>query len=76
MAKFKGMDSLHLLKVWIDANTSQAQFARDVKCSESYLSDILAGKREPSLAMAARMSAQTAGAVPIDAFVIQAEAAQ
>lgn len=72
------MDSGHPLLTWITANTTQAQFARDLGFSESHLSDILNGKKRPSLALAARMSAATGAEVSIEAFVkIQpAEAAE
>ncbi len=63
------MDSQHPLKTWIDANTSPAKFARDVGLSESYLSEILSSRKSPSLGLAARLSAATGGAVPIDGFV-------
>jgi plasmid maintenance system antidote protein VapI len=56
----------HPLKAWIDANSSQAQFARSVECSESHLSDLLAGKKRPSLDLALRMSRETGGAVSVD----------
>jgi len=49
---------------------SQAEFARSIKCSESHLSLIVAGKREPSLALAKRISDRTGGSVPLDALVL------
>lgn len=60
---------MHPLKAWIDLHTTQAKFARDVECSEPHLSDILGGKKRPSLGLAAKMSRATGGAVPLDAFV-------
>lgn len=69
------MDKMHQLKEWIGANTTQAQFARDHGISEGFLSEILAGKKEPKLGLAARMSRSTGGKVPLDAFVT-ASAAQ
>lgn len=56
------------LKAWIRVNTTQAAFARRVGCSEAHLSDLLSGRKMPSLQLAARMSAATLNAVPIDAF--------
>ena len=49
---------------------SQAEFARTVGCSESYLSQIVAGKREPSLTFAKRISEGTAGVVPTDSMIV------
>lgn len=57
------------MKVWIDANSSQAKLARELGCSESHLSDVINGKKEPSLKFAARLSAITGGVVPIEAFL-------
>ena len=65
------MEEQHRLKTWIDDNSSQVRFAREVKCSEAHLSDILSFRKEPSLRLAARMSAATGGMVPIEAFVKQ-----
>ena len=65
----------HALKTWIEANTTQAKFARECSISEGYLSDILAGRKAPTLKVAARLSRATSGDVPLDAFV-QAEAAE
>lgn len=63
------MPDSHPLKVWIDENTSQVEFARSVPCSEAYLSEILSDKKEPSLAMAGKMSRATGGAVAMEQFV-------
>jgi len=59
------MSEAHPLKVWIDRNTSQAQFARDLKFSESHLSDIIKGKKRVSLDLAMKISAATGGAVSV-----------
>jgi transcriptional regulator with XRE-family HTH domain len=69
------MDAPHALKIWIEANTTQAKFAREHSISEGYLSDILAGRKTPTLTVAARLSRATGGIVPLDAFV-RCEAAQ
>jgi transcriptional regulator with XRE-family HTH domain len=70
------MDSPHPLKVWIDANTTQAKFAREVGCSAPYLSYLLKGKRGVSLELAIAMSGATGGAVPVEAFGKRTEAAE
>jgi plasmid maintenance system antidote protein VapI len=62
------MNQLHPLKTWIDRNTSQAQFARDVGCSESHISDVLKGKKRVSLDLAIKMSEATGRAVSVDAI--------
>ncbi len=69
MAKFEFMESPHELKSWIGANTTQARFAREVGCSEAYLCEILKGRKQPSMGLAAKMSAATSYAVPLSAFV-------
>lgn len=63
------MDGQQSLSQWIDANTTQANFARSVECSQSHLSLVLKGKRGVSLNLAKRISQATGGAVPIDALV-------
>lgn len=62
-------DSAHPLQDWIDGNTTQARFAAAAELSEPYLSEILNGKKTPSLKMAAKLSRATGGAVPIAAFI-------
>lgn len=53
------MDAREALADHIARNeASQAQFARDVGCSESHLSLILAGKRGLSVPLASRISAK------------------
>lgn len=66
------MDSRHPLKIWIEEHSSQAKFAGEVELSESYLSEILSGRKVPSLALSSRMSKATGGFVPIEAFVKEA----
>ena len=54
------MDEPHPLKAWLEnENTTQAQFARDLRCSESHISDILKGKKGVSLDLAIKISAAT-----------------
>lgn len=48
---------------------SQAQIAREAKCSEGHLSLFLAGKRGLSVPLAKRLSAVTGGQVPVRALV-------
>ncbi|XUM21020.1 hypothetical protein ACRAVF_27030 [Bradyrhizobium oligotrophicum S58] len=43
---------------------AQVQFARDIECSESHLSLVLKGKRNPSYALAQKISGKTR--IPID----------
>lgn len=62
------MSAEHPLKKWIKDHSSQAQFARGIDCSESHLSDILSGNKQPSLALAIRMSEATGKAVSLDAI--------
>lgn len=63
------MDGRQLLAGYIERETSQTKFAHAAKCSESHLSNFLAGKAEISIAMAKRMSAATDGEVPVKALV-------
>lgn len=62
-------ESAHPLQSWIEQNTTQARFAATADMSEPYLSEILSGKKTPSLKMAAKMSRATGGVVPIAAFL-------
>lgn len=76
LAKLSNMDSPHPLKVWIDKHTTQAQFARDVECSDGYLTEVLNGKkRNLSLDMARRFSKATGGKVSLDDLADQLEQA-
>lgn len=69
------MDALHPLENWISKNTNQAKFAEDNGLSEGYLSEILSGKKTPSLKLADKLSRATGGRVKIGDFV-QREAAE
>lgn len=60
------MNGRQLLQSYISANTSQAQFARDIGCSDSHLSLILSGGRGPSLKLAQRI--EELSGVPMGAF--------
>lgn len=44
---------------WIKENTTQAQLARDLECSEPTISLILKGERSPSPKLARRISRLT-----------------
>lgn len=55
--------ALERLASWIDANTSQAQFSRELAISESHLSNLLKGNKRASLDLVERIVKLTAGAV-------------
>lgn len=55
---------------WADRNGMTVAAVRDaVGVSDSYLRNILAWRREPSLRIAKRLSALSGGEVPMDAFL-------
>lgn len=58
-------DGRALLAEFIRKRTTQAAFAREVHCSQSHLSLILAGKKGCSFGLAKRISEATVGEVPI-----------
>jgi plasmid maintenance system antidote protein VapI len=57
------------LAKFIRERTTQAQFARDVKCSQTHVTLVLQGKRGVSVPLAKRISAATGGTVPVHALV-------
>jgi len=62
--------SNHPLKSWIVNNgVTQADLARELRCSEAHISDVLNYKKTPSLDLAGRMSRLTQGEVPVVAFL-------
>jgi transcriptional regulator with XRE-family HTH domain len=63
------MDGRRILAKYIREHTTQAEFARDVECSQTHLTLVLQGKRGVSISLAKRMSAATAGTVPVRALV-------
>lgn len=64
------MDGIANLAAFISRKTaSQAQFARDIGCSESHLSLILARKRGLSVPLAKRIAVVTENEVPVRALV-------
>lgn len=66
------MDGRQLLSEYIAAHTTQAAFAKVVNCSPSHLNLVLKGERGVSLLLAKRISEATAGAVPMEAMVLEA----
>lgn len=57
-----------MLADFIKGRTTQAEFARQVRCSQAHLSLILKGDRGPSINLAKRIREATGGAVPAEAF--------
>jgi hypothetical protein len=60
---------------WAQSNcVTVAALAEAAACSDSHLRNIFAGRKKTSLALAARLSAISHGAVPIESFVRPPEA--
>lgn len=60
---------IHPLKRWLfDRQETAAAFAERMGVAQSHLSGILARKKQPSLALAIRLSQATSGKVPVEAF--------
>lgn len=72
----------HALRRWRkDKGVTLADLAERVRVKPSHLSEIERGRNTPSLALAAKLSRETAGTdgkpiVPLDAFVRPEEVAQ
>jgi transcriptional regulator with XRE-family HTH domain len=66
--KLLRMDEMHPLEVWIAANSTRPEFARAVECSESHLTNIIAGRRRPSIDLLARIRERTSGAIDLEVF--------
>jgi transcriptional regulator with XRE-family HTH domain len=65
----------HPLTLWRKENRLPMQELADkLDCTQSFLSQIETGKRQPSLGMAAKLSRETG--IPMEAFAKQVEAAQ
>lgn len=65
----------HPLTIWRrEKRLPMQELADKLECTQSFLSQIETGKRQPSLGMAAKLSRETG--IPIEAFAIQTEAAQ
>lgn len=63
------MKPVHPLAVWLEKQeTKQLVFADQLKISESFLSQILSGKRRTSLSLAKLISEATRGDVTIEAL--------
>lgn len=63
------MPAMHPLTLWLVLNgLPRKAFCQDARIGEPYLSDLLAGKRRPSLAVVDRISAVTDGAITAEHF--------
>jgi transcriptional regulator with XRE-family HTH domain len=67
----------HALRLWRKANgVTLATLAARVGVEPSHLSEVENGHNTPSIKLAAKLSRETGGAVPLDAFVPRTEAAE
>jgi hypothetical protein len=65
-----GMKQTHPLKAWLrEHKTRQYVFAIEAGISPQMLSDMIQGRRRPSLGVAVRISDMTSGAVPADLWL-------
>lgn len=70
MEIIRPMSESHPMLEWADRNGMTVAAMRDaIGVSDSYLRNILAGRREPSLRIAKRLSTLSGGQVPLDAFL-------
>ena len=68
------MDRIHPLRAWRKKHdVTLLALADEIGGSISHLSEIETGNKSPSLALAAKLSRVTHGAVPISAFVAHTE---
>lgn len=69
-------EKTHPLFHWRKANgnISLQRLADDLDCTQSFLSQIETGQKQPSLTLAVRLRDKTG--IPVEAFAKQAEAAQ
>ncbi|WP_299558675.1 helix-turn-helix transcriptional regulator [uncultured Sulfitobacter sp.] len=59
-----------MLKKFISqSDCNQAEWAKRIDVSASYLSDLLRGKKRPSLDLAFRIERATCGAVPASSWI-------
>lgn len=58
----------HPLAKWIEQHSTPADFARDVGCTRSHISNIILGHKRPSLDLLARIEKRTRGRVGLSAF--------
>lgn len=56
------------------AGLSQADFAGRVKCSPSFLNELVKGSKKPGLDLAVRIERETRGAVPAQSWVADGHA--
>ena len=71
------MSDDHALRTWRKANDVTLEtLAGKVDVTPSHLSEIENGKNTASMKLAAKLVRATGGAVPLDAFAPQTEAAQ
>lgn len=59
---------LHPLSDWIDRHSTMDDFACSIGCSRSHLTNILAGRKRPSVDLLSRISMETDGEFGLDAF--------
>lgn len=63
------MKKIHPLKRWLfEHQETQSAFAERAEVAESYLSEIISGKKEPTLNAIRRISAATKGALMANDF--------
>lgn len=63
------MPAMTQLRTHLEQNSiSQADMARRVLISRPYMSQIVAGQKTPSLAVAVRIERETKGAVPVSSW--------
>jgi len=67
----------HALRLWRKANgVTLSTLAERVGVTASHLSEVETRRNTPSIELAAKLSRETDGAVPLDAFVPLPEAAE
>ncbi len=59
---------LHPLAKWIERHSTPAEFARDIGCTRSHLYNLIAGRKQPSVALLGRIVEKTNGRVGLSAF--------
>lgn len=63
------MPAMHPLTLWLVINgLPRKAFCQDARIGEPYLSDLIAGKKRPSLAVVDRISAATGGVITAEHF--------
>ncbi len=70
------MSDSHPLAAWAERNGKTVpEIAADAGCSRWHLENIVAGRKQPSLGLAKRLTEVTGGEVPMDAFLLAGGAA-